>query len=53
MVRAIKTRFVPAALIFLLLCVSVLALAAASTLVAYGGWQQPELRAHILFTLLR
>ncbi|MGA3125540.1 MAG: hypothetical protein ABSD13_02415 [Candidatus Korobacteraceae bacterium] len=50
---AVSVRFVPAAVAFLLICVSVLLLAAASTLVPASerGWG--ESRAAVLSTLLR
>jgi hypothetical protein len=53
MMRAHSVRFVPAAVLFLLLCVSVLFLAAASTLMPLSGRELPQLRAEILSTLLR
>jgi hypothetical protein len=50
--RAVSFRFVPAAVTFLLICVSVLFLAAASTLVPASD-KSPESRASILTTWLR
>jgi hypothetical protein len=52
MTRADSVRFVPAAVIFLLLCVSVLFLAAASSFTSASGKGSPESRAEILSTLL-
>jgi hypothetical protein len=53
MLRAVAPRFVPAAVAFLLVCVSVLFLAAASTLLPCSGQDWQESRADILSTLLR
>jgi hypothetical protein len=52
MIRVIAARFVPAAVGFLLACVSVLFLAAASSLMPSGGQVLPQLRAEILSALL-
>jgi hypothetical protein len=53
MLRAISDRFVSLALVFLLACLSVLFVAAASTCVPSSGRQNPETRANLLLTLLR
>jgi hypothetical protein len=53
MLRALSNRFVSLALAFLLACLSVLFVAAASTFVPSGGRQNPETRANLLLTLLR
>lgn len=53
MLRALSNRFVSLALLFLLACLSVLFVAAASTLVPSGGQRSPEMRANLLLTLLR
>jgi hypothetical protein len=53
MIRAASRRFIPAAVFFLMLCVSVLFLAATSTLVPLSGRNLPELRADILSAFLR
>jgi ABC-type transporter Mla subunit MlaD len=53
MLRALANRFVSVALVFLLACISVLFVAAASTVVPSGGQQNPQTRAHLLLTLLR
>jgi len=53
MLRALSDRFVSLALVFLLACLSVLFVAAASTFVTPSGRQNPETRANLLLTLLR
>jgi hypothetical protein len=53
MLRALADRFVSVALVFLLACVSVLFVAAASTLIPSGSQQNPQTRANLLLTLLR
>jgi hypothetical protein len=53
MLRAISALFVPAAVVFLLLCLSVLSLAAASTVVSVSSNDGRATRDHILATLLR
>lgn len=53
MLRVVSARFVPAAVAFLLICVSVLFLAAASTFVPASGHDGRELRAALLSRLLR
>lgn len=53
MLRGNSARFVPAAVAFLLICVCVLFLAAASTLVPVRGENVRELRAALISTLLR
>jgi hypothetical protein len=53
MLRALSNRFVFLALVFLLACVSVLFVAAASTFIPFGGRQNPQTRANLLLTLLR
>jgi hypothetical protein len=50
MIRAHSFRFIPAAVLFLLICVSVLFLAASTTFVPFS-WN--ESHAEILSTLLR
>jgi hypothetical protein len=53
MLQAISPRFVPAAAAFLLACVCVLFLAAASTFLPSGRQDSSKSRAEILSTLLR
>jgi hypothetical protein len=53
MLRAVSVRFVPIAVAFLIACISVLFLAAASTFVPSAGKDCRESRAQILSTLLR
>jgi hypothetical protein len=53
MLRAVSVRFVPAAVAFLLICVSVLFLAAASTFLPNSGKDVRQMRAALLSTLLR
>jgi hypothetical protein len=53
MQRAVSVRFVPAAVFFLVICISVLFLAAASTFVPSSAKEGRELRASLLSTLLR
>jgi hypothetical protein len=53
MLRALSNRFVSVALVFLLACLSVLFVAAASTLVPSADPRNPQTRANLLLTLLR
>jgi hypothetical protein len=53
MPRSVAVRFVPAAVGFLLTCVAILFLAAASTLAPAGVRDSRESRAAILSTFLR
>jgi lipopolysaccharide export LptBFGC system permease protein LptF len=53
MLSAGSHRFIVAAMFFLLFCVSVLSLAATSTLMPWSGQNIPELRAEILSSFLR
>jgi hypothetical protein len=53
MLRAVSVRFIPVAVVFLILCISVLSLAAASTFVPAAAKESRETRADILSTLLR
>ena len=51
MFRALSARFIPAALVFLALCISVLSIAAASTLHSFGASRESCL--DLLNALLR
>jgi hypothetical protein len=53
MIRDDSAPFVPAAVLFLVHCVAVLFLAAASTFMPSSGKVSPKSRAEILSTLLR
>ena len=53
MLRALSNRFVSLAMVFLLACVSVLFIAAASTFIPSCDLQNPQTRANLLLTLLR
>ncbi len=53
MSRTVPVRFVPAAIGFLLICVAILFLAAASTFAPSGARDCRESRAAILSTFLR
>jgi hypothetical protein len=53
MVRAVSVRFVPIAVTFLLICITVLFLAAASTFVPSSNQGGKQLRAALISRLLR
>jgi hypothetical protein len=53
MVRAVSVRFVPIAVTFLLICITVLFLAAASTFVPSSSQGGEQLRAALISRLLR